>query len=61
MSPSILKTVALIALVVALAPSLLYFFNVVSLDTMKWIMLAGTIAWFAFGTPWLAANDTKSA
>jgi len=57
MNPSTIKLAALIALVIALAPSLLFFFGVLSLTPMKWTMLAGTIAWFGFATPWLAKRD----
>lgn len=57
MNQSTIKLAALIALVIALAPSLLFFFGVLDLNTMKWIMLAGTIAWFGFATPWLAKRD----
>ena len=57
MNQSTIKLAALVALVIALAPSLLFFFGVLNLAPMKWIMLAGTIAWFGFATPWLAKRD----
>ncbi|QEG22909.1 hypothetical protein [Mariniblastus fucicola] len=57
MSP-IAKLVSLVALIVTVAPSLLYFFGVLSLDAMKWIALAGTIAWFVSTPMWMGRKQT---
>lgn len=50
---SIVKIASLIALVVTIAPSLLYFFGVIEIDVMKWITLAGTVAWFITTPLWM--------
>jgi hypothetical protein len=50
---SITKIASLIALVVTIAPSLLYFYGVIEIDAMKWIALGGTIAWFITTPMWM--------
>jgi len=53
MNPAIFKLASLIALMVTIFPSLIYFLGIIDLETMKWITLGGTIAWFAFTPAWL--------
>lgn len=50
---SIAKTASLIALAVTIAPSLLYFYGTLEINPMKWITLAGTIAWFVTTPMWM--------
>ena len=50
---SIAKTVSLIALAVTILPSAFYFLGLVDIDPMKWISLAGTIAWFVATPMWM--------
>jgi hypothetical protein len=50
------KLVSLIALVVTVAPSLLYFSGMISIESMKWIALAGTIVWFVSTPTWMGRD-----
>ena len=50
---SIAKLVSLIALVVTILPSVLYFTGLISHDLMKWIALLGTIVWFIATPMWM--------
>ena len=50
---STVKTVSLIALAVTLLPSVFYFLGWVGAEPMKWISLAGTIAWFVATPMWM--------
>jgi CHASE2 domain-containing sensor protein len=50
---SIAKIASLIALVVTIAPSCIYFLGALDLDFAKWITLAGTIAWFIATPMWM--------
>lgn len=52
------KLVSLVALIVTVAPSLLYFFGILGLDAMKWIALAGTIAWFISTPMWMGRKQS---
>ena len=53
----IVKTVSLIALVVAILPSVLFFAGAISHDLMKWISLVGTIVWFVATPMWMGRNE----
>ncbi len=48
-----LKTLSLAALVLTIFPSLLYVTGVLTLDTVKWIALVGTLVWFAATPLWM--------
>ena len=50
---SIPKLASLIALVVTVTPSLLYFQGMLDAEPMKWISLVGTIAWFIATPMWM--------
>jgi len=50
------KLVSAIALAVTIAPSLLFFLGVLEIAPMKWIALAGTIAWFISTPMWMGRN-----
>lgn len=52
------KLVSMIALAVTIVPSLLYFLGVLGIEPMKWIALAGTIAWFIFTPMWMGRDKT---
>ena len=45
--------VSILSLVVLMAPSILFLAGRMELNTVKWVMLAATIVWFAAATPWL--------
>ena len=50
---TILIVVAVLSLVLLMLPSILFLAGRMELDTVKWIMMAATIVWFATATPWL--------
>ncbi|MFK7769720.1 MAG: hypothetical protein AB8B55_21105 [Mariniblastus sp.] len=56
---SIAKITSLIALAVTVVPSCLNFFGMIEAEPMKWITLAGTIAWFAT-TPFWIGRESKA-
>jgi hypothetical protein len=58
---SIAKIASLIALAVTLVPSLLYFMGLLDADPMKWITLAGTIAWFVTTPLWMGRESKVDA
>jgi hypothetical protein len=45
--------ISLLSLVALMAPSILFLAGQMDLRTVKWIMLAATVVWFAAATPWL--------
>ncbi len=45
--------ISVLSLVVLMAPSILFLAGRMELDTVKWVMLAATVLWFAAATPWL--------
>ncbi len=45
--------ISVLSLVVLMAPSILFLAGRMELDTVKWVMLAATVVWFAAATPWL--------
>ncbi len=52
------KLISLVALAVTIVPSVLYFLGVIGIDPMKWIALAGTIAWFVATPMWMGRNES---
>lgn len=55
---SIQKLVSIVALVVMILACLLFFYDVVTIDVMKWIVLGSTVAWFATAPLWIG-NRSK--
>lgn len=47
------KLVSLVALVVTIVPSLLYFTDVIGHDAVKWAALVGTVMWFIATPLWV--------
>ena len=45
--------ISVLSLVVLMAPSILFLAGRMELDTVKWVMLAATVVWFAAAPPWL--------
>ncbi len=48
-----LIVISVLSLVVLMAPSILFLAGRMELDTVKWVMLAATVVWFAAATPWM--------
>ncbi|MCR9295332.1 MAG: hypothetical protein NXI32_21660 [bacterium] len=48
------KIVSLLTLSLVIVPCLLYFTGTVSLNTVKWTALAGTIGWFIATPLWMS-------
>ncbi len=53
----IAKPLALLALVATILPPILFLAKSMAEGPMKWIMLAGSILWFATAPFWLKEND----
>lgn len=49
--------VAIICLLLTLVPAFLVFFQIISNDTNKLLMLIGTIGWFASAPYWMKAKQ----
>lgn len=49
----ILQIVSLLALLALTLPSILFLAGRMELDTVKWLMLLASIAWFIAATPWM--------
>ena len=45
--------VSVLSLVVLMVPSILFLAGRMELNTVKWVMLAATVVWFAAATPWM--------
>jgi hypothetical protein len=45
--------ISALSLVVLMVPSILFLAGRMELDTVKWVMLAATVVWFAAATPWM--------
>jgi hypothetical protein len=45
--------ISVLSLVVLTVPSILFLAGRMELDTVKWVMLAATVVWFAAATPWM--------
>jgi hypothetical protein len=52
------KIVSLIALLVTIVPSVLYFLGMLDAEPMKWVALAGTIVWFVATPMWMGRETT---
>ena len=50
---TIFKLISLIGLVLTLLPSILVFNGTITLDNNKWLMMVGTILWFASVPFWM--------
>ncbi|MHC4118625.1 MAG: hypothetical protein ACYSWO_14085, partial [Planctomycetota bacterium] len=53
----ILQILSLVALIVLTLPSIVFLAGRMELGTVKWIMLAATIFWFAVATPWMGKDN----
>ena len=53
----IAKPLALVALIATIVPAILFATGSLAEPMMKWIMLLGTILWFAAAPFWLKEND----
>lgn len=51
------KLVSSVALIVTIAPSLLFFVGAIGIESMKWVALAGTIAWFIATPMWMGRDQ----
>jgi hypothetical protein len=56
----IAKIVSAIALMVLMAPSLLFLNGRMELDQVKWIMLIATIIWFVAASLWMWNDEPKT-
>ena len=45
--------ISALSLVVLMVPPILFLAGRIELNTVKWVMLAATVVWFAAATPWL--------
>jgi len=45
--------ISALSLVVLMVPPILFLAGRTELNTVKWVMLAATVLWFAAATPWL--------
>jgi len=57
----IAKYFALLMLIVLIAPSMFYLTGKMTLDTVKWLMLLATIAWFVSATLWMWHEEKPPA
>ncbi len=51
------KIISAIALAVTVIPSVLLFLGVIAIEPMKWIALAGTVAWFIATPMWMGRDQ----
>lgn len=51
------KYIALVMLLVLIAPSILYLAGSMTLNTAKTVMLIATVLWFIFATLWMWHED----
>lgn len=54
---SLAKYLGWLALVGTIVPPALFMFKLMPLDTVKWIMLAATIVWFATAPVWMKGSE----
>ena len=54
------KIIALVGLILTLAPSLLFYFDVLDMEGMKLYMALGTLLWFSGAIPWLGQKKTQN-
>jgi len=50
---TILQIVSLLALIALILPSIIFLAGRMELDTVKWLMLLASIAWFIAAIPWM--------
>ena len=55
--PSLPKLLGLAALAGTIVPPALFMLNIIPLDTVKMVMLASTIVWFATAPFWLKTDE----
>ena len=58
MRKTIAQCIALLSLVLIIAPSVLLLANQIELERVKFIMLIATAIWFASATVWMWENNT---
>lgn len=51
------KILGFLALAATIVPPALFMFKLVSLDTVKWTMLAGTVVWFITAPLWMKPSE----
>lgn len=56
-----MKIISLIALLVTIVPSVLFFTGAVDHETVKWTALAGTIVWFVVTPLWMGRELSVDA
>lgn len=57
---TILIVISLIGLLFTILPSFLYFFEFISFDSHKNIMLAGAFAWFGTAIFWIRKKESSN-
>lgn len=57
---NILKIVSVTGLALNIVPAILVFNNIMSFDNYKWLMLAGTLMWFASAPFWVNKGKENS-
>lgn len=56
---NIVKLISYTGLLLTLLPAFFVFYGVISFDTYKWLMAAGTIVWFGSTPFWMNKNKEK--
>ena len=57
----VLPLLSIVALCLTVFPSLLFFAGRMELDTVKWLMLAATVAWFIATPLWMGREKPKQS
>ena len=57
---SIAKVASLVGLLATLVPCVLFFLGTLEFDSMKWVVLAGTIVWFVATPLWMGRDASSS-
>ncbi|WKN33536.1 hypothetical protein PZB74_09355 [Porifericola rhodea] len=57
---TIVKILSLIGLVLTLLPAILYFYDYISADLHKQLMLCGTLIWFVSAPLWMNKSQEAS-
>jgi len=60
MKKTILIILSLLGLLFTLLPSFLYFFEIISFDSHKKIMLAGAVLWFGTAIFWIGKKESAN-
>ena len=53
----LLKIISLIGLLLTIVPSFLVFTGKITLDNNKWLMIIGTLLWFASAPFWMNKKE----